>query len=113
MDGPVPLPHLIQAHPLLLLAACAVGVLLALAYLTADLLLIPTVRLRRAARRGPDSARRIVELERERITLLEDAAAVHEEHGHPDAKALRGEAELRRVVLRRMGTRYRSGNFAG
>ncbi len=60
-------------------------------------------------RRGLGEARRVLERERERVVRLRDEAAIHEEHGHPDAPELREEACLRFSVLsmmeRRLGRR--------
>lgn len=95
----MPLPHLIQAHPLLLLVACAAGVLLALVYLVGEYLVVPYLRLRRAVRRGPDEAARLLNREGRRLSRLRDAVAIAEEHDDPDVPALREEAELRAVSL--------------
>lgn len=84
----------------LALTAAAVGVGLAFAYLLCDHLIVPAWRLRVAQRHGPGAVGAFVEHERRRLCRLRDAAAVYEEHGHPDAAALRDEAELRALVLR-------------
>ena len=99
---------LIEHRTLALLAAGA-GVVIALACLAADYLLVPTLRLRAARRRGPDAVRAFVEQERHRLHRLENTAAVYEEHGNPDAAALRDEAELRALVLRFFERPSRSG----
>lgn len=94
----------------LFLAACAAGVFLALAYLTADYIIVPAVRLRRAIRRGPDDAREHLERERRRIALIENTKAVQEEHGYPDAETLRDKVRIRRLTLRRMERSIRAAH---
>lgn len=86
-------------HWLLALVAGATGVLLAHAYLAAEYLLLPVWRLRAARRQGPAAVARLLDHERRRLSSLGNAAAVYEEHGHPDAVALRDEAELRALML--------------
>lgn len=81
-----------------MLAASAAGIGLALAYLATEYLVLPAWRLRAARRRGPYAVGGLIARERRRLGRLEDAA-VREEHDHPDAKALREEAELRRLVV--------------
>src|SRR5215218_2277217 len=78
----------------LALGAAALGVALALAYLLCDYLIVPALRLRMARRRGPGAVGAFVEGEMRRLRRLENTAAVYGEHGHPDAAALREEAEL-------------------
>lgn len=95
-----PRAELFIEHWTLALLAAGAGVAIALAYLAADYLLVPILRLRAARRRGPGAVRAFVERERRRLRRLENNAAVYEEHGHPDAAALRDEAELRALVLR-------------
>ena len=92
-------------HRTLALLAAGAGVAIALAYLAADYLLVPILRLRAARRRGPGAVRTFLERERRRLRRLENAAAVYQEHGHPDAAALRDEAELRALVARLMESR--------
>lgn len=87
--------------------AAAVGVAPALAYLACDYLIVPAWRFRTARRHGPGVVGAFVEHERRRLCRLRNAAAVYEEHGHPDAAALRDEAELRALVLRRFDPRRR------
>ena len=86
-------------HWPLAFAAGAAGVLLALAYLAAEYIGLPLLRLRAAMRQGPAAVARLLDSERRRLSSLGNAAAVREEHGHPDATALRDEAELRALVL--------------
>jgi len=71
------------------------GVAIALACLAADYLVVPALRLRAARRRGPAAVKDLMQSEGLRLDRLRDAAAVREEHGDPDAAALRDEAELR------------------
>lgn len=80
------------------LVACAAGAGLALgvAVLVA-IYLTPLVRLRLANDRR--ARERVLVGEMERLRRIEDALAVHQEHGHPDARALRDEAEVRGYVL--------------
>lgn len=87
---------------LLLLLAAGAGVAIALAYLAADYLLVPALRLRAARRLGPEALARLMDHERSRLFQLRDQAAVCEEHNHPNAAALWEEAELRALVLEMM-----------
>ena len=100
-----PRAELFIEHWALALLAAGAGVAIALAYLAADYLIVPALRLRAARRRGPDAVRGFVERERRRLRRLENAAAVYQEHGHPDAAALRDEAELRALVARLIESR--------
>lgn len=74
-----------------MLLAAGAGVAVALVYLAADYLLLPDLRLRAARRRGPEALARLVDHERRHLSRLRDRAAVREEHGYPDAAALRDE----------------------
>lgn len=94
-------------HWTLALSAAGAGVAIALACLVADYLVVPIFRLHAARRRGPAAVRAFVERERRHLHRLENTAAVHEEHGRPDAAALRDEAELRALVLRFFDQRRR------
>ena len=92
----------ILAHWPSALPAAGAGVLLALAYLAADYLILPALRLRAARRRGPEAVSGLLDRERRRLSRLRDTASVFEEHNHPDAAALREEAELRALVVEMM-----------
>lgn len=92
----------ILEHWTLALPAAGIGVLIALAYLAADYLVVPALRLRAARRLGPYAVKNLLDHELKRLARLQNAAAVREEHGHPDAAALRDEAELRGLVVRVM-----------
>ena len=98
----------ILEHWSLALPAAGAGVLLALAYLAADYLVVPALRLRAARHLGPRAMKNLMDHELKRLTCLRNTAAVQEEHGHPGAAALRDEAELRGLVVRVMEHAARS-----
>ncbi|QIN85438.1 hypothetical protein GBA63_22315 (plasmid) [Rubrobacter tropicus] len=89
-------------HRTLALLAAGAGVAIALAYLAADYVVVPALRLRAARRLGPNAVKNLLDHELGRLTRLRNAAAVQEEQGHPGAAALRDEAELRNLVVRAM-----------
>lgn len=82
--------------------AADAGVAIVLGYLAAYYLVVPALWLRAARRRGPDAMENLRDHERSRFDRHRDAAAVREEHGDPDAAALRDVAELRGFVVRIM-----------
>lgn len=100
MTAAGPLDPILE-NPGTALAAAAVGAALALAYLAAEyVLLLPAWRFRAARRRGPASLAAMVGRERTRLRRLGDMAAILEERGHADAKVLRQEDEVRRLLGR-------------
>ena len=97
-----PRAELFIEHWALALLAAGAGVVIALAYLAADHLLLPALRLRAARRRGSEAVSSLLDRERCRLSRLWDQVAVYEEHDHPDVGALREVAGLRRLVVEMM-----------
>lgn len=96
-------------HWPLALGAAAFGIAVALAYLAGEYLVAPAWRMRAAHRRGPGAVEALVTRERRRLGCLEDEAAVLGEHGRQEARELREEARLGRLIVsvmeRRIGER--------
>ncbi len=83
----------------LFLGVAALAVVVGVGWVLFDVL-APFVRLRRAA--GHEGRMAVVRRERERARRPGDAAAVCEEHGHPDAAEVARDAASRERVVRRL-----------
>lgn len=92
-------------HWRLALGAVVLDFVLALAYLAAEYLIVPAWRLRNAQRLGPDAVEALIAEERLRLQRVEDEAAILAECGRPAAPEIRGEANLRRLILGAMERR--------